>query len=480
MKINQLWQWVPYAFGNDVMTYYDTFDPEYDGTLEVNQVSDSKVDVFFVPSAYHLETAKLPKNGQHKHRAKILELSNEGRVLTVLPIGTFANEENFLKPKYKNIRRITIKKFERNFISLNYVTSDEILEILSGLPSGFVKNYKFGLGFKRDYRFIIDAIESISNCNEICISTKVNTQISSDGTVFCISSRDYDEIRRLINRIRNHAQTAVREVRYSSTYNILAQRIGIDPIEPKIGKHPYRELFTRAAEERRELEGGVADDLIEALSKHAPELAETFPVKLVELRGNIEKVTLNNFIIKYETILKKNNTEGTWQIFFKENPYIFNFAFNYPVVLVGEQLSAGGQKLDRKGTKIPDFMIKNGLTNNVALIEIKTPQAPILAKTPVSDGMYSPSSNLVKAVAQVLDQKQIFESEISHIKNKSRKYDIESYAVRCCVVIGEMPEDFDKKRSLEIYRRNLINVEVITYTEILERLKQLRRFLSCT
>lgn len=461
------------------MTYYDTVDPEYDGTLEVNQVSDSQVDVFFVPSAYHLETANLPKNDRHKHRTKILEFSNSGRLLTILPINTFADEENFLKPKYKNIERITIKKIRRNFISLDNITSDEILEILDGLPSGFIKNYKFGLGFQKDYRFIVDAIESISNCSEIRISAKVNTQISSDKTVFCISSSDYDEIRRLINRVRSHAQTAVREVRYSSTYNILAQRIGIDRIEPKIGKHPYRELFTRAAEERRELEDGVGDDLIEALSKHAPELAETFPIKLVELRGDLEKVTLDRFIIKYETILKKNNKEGTWQSFFNENPYIFNFAFNYPVVLVGEQLSAGGQKLDRKGTKIPDFMIRNELTDNVALIEIKTPQAPILAKAPVSDGMYSPSSSLVKAVAQVLDQKQVFETDISHIKTKSRKYDIESYAVRCCVVIGEMPEDLDKKRSLEIYRRNLINVEVITYTEILERLKQLKKFLSC-
>lgn len=461
------------------MTYYDTVDPEYDGTLEVSQVGDSQVDVFFVPSDYHLDTANLTKSDRHKHHTKILEISNGGKTLTVIPIETFANEENFLEPKYKNIRRITIEKFRGNYISLDNVTSDDILEILNELPSGFVKNYKFGLGFQKDYRFIVDAIESISNCSEIRISAKIDTQISSDEATFCISSRDYDEIRRLINRIRSHAQTAVREVRYSSTYNILAQRIGIDPIEPKIGRHPYRELFTRAAEERRELEDGVADDLIEALSKHAPELAETFPIKLVELRGDLEKVTLDRFIIKYETILKKNNKEGTWQRFFNENPYIFNFAFNYPVVLVGEQLSAGGQKLDRKGTKIPDFMIRNELTDNVALIEIKTPQAPILAKTPVSDGMYSPSSSLVKAVAQVLDQKQVFESDISQIKDKSRKYDIESYAVRCCVVIGEMPEDFDKKRSLEIYRRNLINVEVITYTEILERLKQLRKFLSC-
>lgn len=460
------------------MTYYDTVDPEYDGTLEVSQVGDSQVDVFFVPSDNHLEIANLPKNVRNKYRTKILEFSNGGKVLTVLPIETFADEENFLKPKYKNIKRITIEKFRGNYISLDNATSDDILETLNELPSGFIKNYKFGLGFQKDYRFIVDAIEAISNCNEIRISAKVNTQISTDEVVFCISSGDYDEIRRSINKIRAHAQTAVREVRYSSTYNILAQRIGIDSVEPKIGRHPYRELFIRAAEEKRELEDGVGDDLIEAVSKHASELAETFPFKLVELRGDLEQVTLNNFIVKYETILKKDNKESTWQNFFNENPYIFNIAFNYPVVLIGEQLSAGGQKLNRKGTRIPDFMIKNELTDNVGLIEIKTPQASLLAEKPVSDGMYGPSSNLVRAVAQVLDQKQVFESDISQIKAKSRKYDIESYAVRCCVVIGKMPEDFDKKRSLEIYRRNLINVEVITYTEILERLKQLKKFLS--
>ena len=50
-------------------------------------------------------------------------------------------------------------------------SSDEVMELLEELPSGFTKDYDYGLGLAKNYRFIIEAVEELSDCTEIVIST---------------------------------------------------------------------------------------------------------------------------------------------------------------------------------------------------------------------------------------------------------------------------------------------------------------------
>ena len=55
---------------------------------------------------------------------------------------------------------------------------------------------------------------------------------------------------------------------------------------------------------------------------------------------------------------------------------------------------------------------------------------------------------------------------------------MEAYAVRCCLVIGQMPCDEHEQRSFEMFRGNSKDVEIITFDELLEKLKHLRDFLK--
>ena len=57
-------------------------------------------------------------------------------------------------------------------------------------------------------------------------------------------------------------------------------------------------------------------------------------------------------------------------------------------------------------------------------------------------------------------------------------YDIESYSVRCCLVVGTMPSDEDLKKSFELFRGNSKHVEIVTFDELLEKLKGLRDLLT--
>lgn len=461
-------------------------DPKFDGTLEVEEVHPNFVEVFFVPPYHSLRSAGLDPAQAKAHRAKLLDINGQDRFLTIYPIGTFGEKSDFLKPKYRQVERITIADthivvpgYDEFFAPGGSVptTPEGVLAMLENLPSAFTKDYAYGLGLAKPYRFIIDAVEALSDCTEIVISGKEETGPASNEKLFFISNKDFELARRAMNSIDSLAQSAARAVKGTSAHNILAERLGVAKLDPKVGRHPYRKLFTTVAQGKTELSEEDQNAVIGALTNHAADIAEDQPEKLAKLRSDIELVTLEALIKRYEAMLGQTLVEDRWQDFFNENPFILNMAFGYPVIKVRDQASVGGRKLSGDGEKITDFLVKNSLTNNTAIFEIKTPQTAILNKTPFREGVYTPSSDLSGSINQALDQKYQFQSHIAQIKHNSRISDLESYAVHCCLVIGKTPEGDDRKKSFELFRRNSKDVEIVTFDELHEKLKQLSAFL---
>lgn len=456
-------------------------DPARDGTLEIEEVHPNFVEVYFVPPEHSLLAANLDPTQAKKYRAKLLDINGQDKFLTIHPISTFGDKPDFLKPKYGQIERITLANTDIIFpLFGNGVPTDSegVIEVLDKLPQTFTKDYAFGLGLAKPYRFIIDAVEELSDCAEIVITSEHDT--GPDATahqIFYISKKDFEQARRAINSIDSLAQTAARAVKETTAHNLLADRLGVPKLEPKAGRHPYRKLFTAVAQGKEDLSEEDQNAVIRALSNQAASIAEVQPEKLAKLRGDIELVTLEALIKRYEEMLSQKLAEGRWQNFFNENPFILNMAFGYPVIKVRGQASVGGRKLSGDGEKITDFLVKNSLTNNTAIFEIKTPQTAILNKAPFRDGVYTPSADLSGSINQALDQKYQFQKQIAQIKDNTRLYDIESYAVHCCLVIGKTPDGDDRKKSFELFRRNSKDVEIVTFDELLEKLKQLSVFL---
>lgn len=462
---------------------FQQHDPEHDGFLEVEEVHPNFVEVYFVPPERSLVEAGLDPKNAGTYRTKLLDISGQHNFLTIHPISTFGNRSDFLKPKYGQIARITLD----NTDIISWAdwdaasTIDEVLDVLENLPSTFTKDYAYGLGLAKPYRFIIDAVEELSDCTEIVITAKQATGPDRDGDgIFYVSTQDFEQARVELNKIERHAQAAVRAVKWTAAHNILAERMGVPKQDPKTGRHPYRKLFTAVAEGKEELSEEDQNAVIGALTSHAADIAEKQPEKLAKLRGDIELVTLEALITRYEGMLGENLVEGRWQAFFNENPFILSMAFGYPVIKVRDQASVGGRKLSGDGEKITDFLVKNSLTNNTAIFEIKTPQTQVLNKTPFRDGVFTPSADLSGSINQALDQKYQFQKQIAQIKDNSRLYDIESYAVHCCLVIGRTPDGDDQKKSFELFRRNSKDVEIVTFDELLEKLRQLSTFLRAT
>lgn len=454
------------------------------GELIVQELNQNRVEVFYVPSEDKLTQSGLEPAKANDYQVKLLDVTlfpvgrwHHDTLITVYPTNTLGGHPEFLQPKYQQIKRIKLANFF--YLNLASKDSDGVLSLLQDLPSGFIKDYDYGLGFLKEYRFIVDAVEDLSDCTEIIINSHaVSTGISQDdSTVFVISYQDFENARKLMNRIADRAGNAARSLKRNAVFNLLADRIGEKEKPIQLGRHPVTRLVTQAAQSDAYLEEADQEAVLNVLSKNTRVIAETKPDKLVKLQNDIELVTLEVLIERYGTMLQKRLREDRWQEFFNENPFILSLAFGYPVIKVKDQASIGGRKLSGSGEKITDFLVKNSLTNNTALFEIKTPQAGLLNKTAYREGVFTPSPDLSGSINQALDQKYQFQKQIAQIKEASRVYDIESYAVHCCLIIGVTPTDSDRQKSFELFRRNSKDVQIVTFDELLEKLRQLHSFL---
>lgn len=451
------------------------------GKLVIEELSPNCSEVYFIPPDEKLAESGLDSGVAASYRVKILQINGQDGNVTIFPTNTLGGHNAFLKPKYDQVKRITLadmRPWNSAFGRTVPISADEVMELLEELPAGFTKDYDYGLGLAKDYRFIIDAVEELSNCTEIVIAKSTPTGIASGSEVFNISATDFERVRKALNRITNYGRAAAQSVKEATAYNMLAIVLGLAKKPVRIGRHPLRKLITSAVQGEEPLAEDEQAVVLNVIAKHTKSLAETKPESLAKLQSNIELVTLETLIKRYAAMMGKKLKESSWQLFFNENPFVLNLAFGYPIIKVQDQASVGGRKLSGSGEKIVDFLVRNSLTNNTAIFEIKTPKAALLNKKSFRGGVYTPSAKLSGSINQVLDQKYQLQSQIAEIKNTSRIYDIESYSIHCCLIVGTMPSGVDQRKSFELFRRNSKDVEIITFDELLEKLKQLYEFLS--
>lgn len=494
-------------------SYYDPLVDRYRGHLVPERQSSGRVEVFYVPSAENLQVSAVDPRDPSAHRVSLIVIDLHAGSITMSPINTLPGHIDYLKPKYDQIKYITLADIplvhinpgrtdaatqsgavlapylgdtaptevdwdDLDLDSVLPLAQEDIEEILESLPPPFLTDYEYGLGFSKRYRFIVDAVERISECNAIVISNRYDTRIDSADGVFFLSKDDFEIARKSLQRAARHSQTALLSVNNVIVYNLLAERIGKPRRVVGVGRHPLRKLFTGAAQGHNPLSDDEQQEAFGLLIDNVTAIAGEKPQKLARLQSEIELVTLRGLIHEYEKMMEEKANERKWQKFLESNPFVLNLAFGYPIIKVQDQASIGGRRLDGRGAKITDFLVKNRMTDNAAIVEIKTPQTRLLNKSRYRGGVYVPSAALSGAVNQALDQQHQFEKEILVLKDKNERDMIQSYAVHCCLIVGKIPVEVDRKKSFELFRRNSKNVEIVTFDELLHKLKDLLSFLS--
>ena len=491
----------------------EPIDKFFHGRLVIEDLNSSEwVEVFYIPSLEKLAEFNIRAEEAEKHRKKLLEINFGSGQVTMFPIFTVGGQEKYLTPKYKKVKRIklafgksvlspvegefsegrklypnitfgpteplesTYEEVDRNELSN---PEDAILEMLESLPPAFTKDYDYGLGLAWEYRFIIDAVEELTDCVELVISERQHTKIDQQASIFYISHEDFEALRKLLNNIKTAGQKASKLVRESKACNFIAEKLGRPLVPEDIGNHPLQNLFVEVLlREENTLSLREQDKVLGVMGKNVRSIAEAKPEKLVSLRNDIELVNLDRLIVLYEEMLSVDKKEEEWQSFFSTNQFILSLAFGFPIVMVGEKATVGGIGISGTGRTVTDYLVRNSCTNNIAIIEIKTPQTVLLNKGSYRRGVFAPSSDLSGAVNQTLDQKNKLESDFSTLNKNSNIGNVETYWVHCCLIVGTMPCCKGKVESFELYRGNSKNVDIVTFDELLAKLKNLQSLLN--
>lgn len=179
---------------------YSQLEDDSRERLVVQKQSPDFSEVFYTPPGRVIEQLFPEDYSAKRHRAKILTIDRKNRRLTIFPINTRSDHPDFLKPKYEQIERITLAGQEHEFYDPDSLEEDEVIMMLECLPPGFVKDYRYGLGLTQPCRFIVRAVESISDCTEIVISRQKQTRIDWKKKIFYILNNDFETARKSINR----------------------------------------------------------------------------------------------------------------------------------------------------------------------------------------------------------------------------------------------------------------------------------------
>lgn len=174
-----------------------------------------------------------------------------------------------------------------------------------------------------------------------------------------------------------------------------------------------------------------------------------------------------------------NRKEEFWQEVFKSHAFILSQIFAYPIAIICDKAYVGGKLIDNFHGNLLDFLGHVPSSGSAVLIEIKTPQTPLLGGE-YRDDVYAQSSELSGAIGQVLHYRETLLSELNHLV-KGRSGVLSTSEPRCLVIAGNASKqltDEARKGSFERVRERLFGVTVVTYDELFGRVEGLIKLLE--
>lgn len=197
---------------------------------------------------------------------------------------------------------------------------------------------------------------------------------------------------------------------------------------------------------------------------------------LLKSKEAIDEKYIEDVITEYEVLLQQKTDTKTlekkWQSFFKIHNRIFSQILALPVVFFEDEAYVWWKWLNNQWWKVIDFLYQNKLTSNIVLIEVKTHKTPILGKTAVRwDDVFSYTSDFSWAINQLLDQKHNLLREYATLASKSKE-PFEVFDPSCFLIIWNIADlNNEQKKCFSLTRSSHNKITIITYDELLEKIK---------
>jgi hypothetical protein len=188
-------------------------------------------------------------------------------------------------------------------------------------------------------------------------------------------------------------------------------------------------------------------------------------------------------LTQFRDMMENQNsfTEPDWQRFLEDHSWIFGYGLDYRYLgILQRESHISRTALDGSGSVITDFLLSD--SRFTKLVELKKPDTPLFESSRNRSDSWKLSKELTYAVSQILAQKANWDYE-SHSENfgeNGERITEETHDVGCILLIGcssqftgDNREMGIKRRTFELFRRNLRNIEIILYDELYHRVNRL-------
>lgn len=167
-----------------------------------------------------------------------------------------------------------------------------------------------------------------------------------------------------------------------------------------------------------------------------------------------------------------NDDESFWQELFHDHSWVLSQLFALPYMLYQNQPYVGGKNIAGKSGKFPDYLFQNSVTENVAIVELKTPKTELVYDTAYRDGVYSVHKHISGAVAQALVQRDTLLKSYTTLEHFSDSH-FEANNVECIVIAGNVGalQERNKRNAFELYRNELRNIRIVGFDELLKKIE---------
>lgn len=234
-------------------------------------------------------------------------------------------------------------------------------------------------------------------------------------------------------------------------------------------------------------------ELIEELQRH--EVTARDVAELGHRRTQLEEfkrlLAENDYFEERRAELGANRRiEDVWQAFFEKNTWIFgyglNYFFNSPLDSEKLEQIVRGFDLTGSGKRVDALLKTQGFVSALSFGEIKTHKTELIKRVsaPYRRECWQISGDLAGGIAQIQKTVQL---SLQNIRSRTDVKGVDGaltgeqlflYEPKAFLVIGSLSEfqgehgiNEEQYSSFEIFRRNTVNPEIITFDEVYERAK---------
>jgi len=337
---------------------------------------------------------------------------------------------------------------------------------ISKIPKDIKTTGRYGLSTLRIRQFFQYIYPKFKEVKKITIGVNIRNRFT-DSTItlnwsdlepilkkIATEKRWYDKSRKLI--INNELSRITSKLDKVKTY------LNAGQLDSFLKKFDSFEKVTKADVES-----------LNIVMETAPASKISITSNFIKTRDKINKVFIEDIIKNFEKLMTSTvDNEKQWQNFFGKNTWILNHLFPFDVILREQEAYVGGKTLQNKEGRVVDFLFQNGFQDNFALLEIKTHKKTLLKNSPYrKPDVFAYSDDLSGGISQCLDQKKVF---LEDFGSKERIID-----PKAVLVIGLKSNlDEHQNKCFELLRSNQKNVEILTFDELLAKLKGLLKVIT--